>query len=53
MTRHFVARHTVGFDALAAQLARHDLAWASAATGLDAGQIAFPRAPLRGDENRR
>src|SRR2546422_671037 len=36
----FVARHTVGFDALAAHLARHDLAWASAATGLDAEQIA-------------
>ena len=36
----FVTRHAVGFDALAAHLARHDLAWASAATGLDAGQIA-------------
>src|SRR5438132_2817118 len=36
----FVTRHAVGFDALAAHLARHDLAWSSAATGLDTGQIA-------------
>src|SRR5205807_4838148 len=36
----FVARHTVGFDALAAHLAGHDVAWASAATGLDRERIA-------------
>lgn len=35
----FVARHTVGFDALAAHLARHDLAWAAATTGIEAGRI--------------
>ena len=36
----FVARHTVGFDSLAAHLAGHDVAWASAATGLDRERIA-------------
>src|SRR5438309_9263492 len=36
----FVARHTVGFDSLAAHLAGHDVAWASAATGLDPERIA-------------
>ena len=36
----FVARHTVGFDALAAHLAGYDVAWASAATGLERERIA-------------
>jgi len=35
----FVARHTVGFEALAAHLARHEPAWAAAATGVDAERI--------------
>jgi anaerobic selenocysteine-containing dehydrogenase len=35
----FVAHHTVGFDALAAHLAGHDVAWASAATGLEPERI--------------
>ena len=35
----FVARHTVGFDELAAHLAKHDVAWTAATTGLDAGRI--------------
>jgi anaerobic selenocysteine-containing dehydrogenase len=36
----FIARHTVGFDALAAHLAKHDVAWAAATTGVDAERIA-------------
>src|SRR5713226_4078771 len=36
----FVARHTSGFDALAAHLARHDVAWAAAITGVDGERIA-------------
>jgi anaerobic selenocysteine-containing dehydrogenase len=36
----FVARHTVGFDELAAHLARHDVAWASAITGVAGERIA-------------
>ena len=36
----FVERHTVGFDELAAHLAKHDLRWAAAATGIDAERIA-------------
>ena len=36
----FVASHTVGFDALAAHLAKHDVAWAAEATGIDPGRIA-------------
>src|SRR5713226_5384287 len=35
----FVARHTVGFDELAAHLAKHDVAWAAATTGLEAERI--------------
>jgi anaerobic selenocysteine-containing dehydrogenase len=35
----FVAHHTVGFDALAAHLDGHDVAWASAATGLEPERI--------------
>jgi len=36
----FIARHTSGFDALADHLARHDLAWAAATTGVDGERIA-------------
>src|SRR5712664_1671511 len=36
----FVERHTLGFDALADHLARHDLAWAAATTGVEGGRIA-------------
>src|SRR3954470_20827053 len=35
----FVASHTVGFDALAAHVAKHDVRWAAAATGLDEARI--------------
>jgi anaerobic selenocysteine-containing dehydrogenase len=35
----FVEAHTVGFDALAAHVAKHDVAWAAAATGIDADRI--------------
>ncbi len=35
----FVDAHTVGFDALAAHVAKHDVAWAAAATGIDANRI--------------
>ncbi len=35
----FVARHAVGFDELAAHLAKHGVDWASAATGVEAGRI--------------
>jgi len=38
--KEFVARHTVGFEALSAHLARHDVAWAAATTGVDAERIA-------------
>ena len=37
--RAFVARHTLGFDALAAHLERHTAAWAAAVTGVDAERI--------------
>jgi anaerobic selenocysteine-containing dehydrogenase len=37
--REFVARHTVGFDALAAHVAACPPAWAAAQTGLDAEAI--------------
>jgi anaerobic selenocysteine-containing dehydrogenase len=37
--KEFVARHTVGFEALSAHLARHDVAWAAATTGVDAERI--------------
>lgn len=37
--REFVARHTVGFDALAAHLARHSPAWAAPITGVPADRI--------------
>ncbi len=36
----FIARHTSGFDALTAHLARHDVAWAAAKTGVPAERIA-------------
>jgi anaerobic selenocysteine-containing dehydrogenase len=36
----FISRHTSGFDALAAHLARHDLAWAAATTGVAGERIA-------------
>ncbi|HEY4025533.1 MAG TPA: molybdopterin-dependent oxidoreductase, partial [Candidatus Dormibacteraeota bacterium] len=36
----FVARHTLGFDALAAHAAKHDVSWAAAATGIPAEKIA-------------
>lgn len=36
----FVARHTVGFDALAAQVKKHDPAWAAGVTGVPAERIA-------------
>src|SRR5207302_4378034 len=36
----FVARHTSGFDALSAHLARHDVAWAAATTGVSGERIA-------------
>jgi len=40
----FIERHTVGFDALAAQVAKYDVAWAAAATGVNAERIvAFAR----------
>src|SRR4051812_11951303 len=35
----FVASHTVGFDALAAHVAKHDVRWAAAATGVDEARI--------------
>jgi anaerobic selenocysteine-containing dehydrogenase len=35
----FVSGHTVGFEALAARAMEHDVAWASAATGIPAGDI--------------
>ena len=35
----FVQRHTVGFDALAGHVAKHDVQWAAAATGVDAARI--------------
>src|SRR6266852_1893814 len=35
----FIARHTVGFDALAAHLVRHDVAWTAATTGVDGDRI--------------
>ncbi len=38
--RDFVARHTVGFDALAAHLRAHTPAWAESITGVAAGRIA-------------
>ncbi|HXH83455.1 MAG TPA: molybdopterin-dependent oxidoreductase, partial [Candidatus Tectomicrobia bacterium] len=37
--RAFVAAHTVGFDALAAHVARHDPAWAAGVTGIAADRI--------------
>ncbi len=37
--REFVARHTVGFDALAAHVAPHTPEWAAAVTGVDAAAI--------------
>jgi anaerobic selenocysteine-containing dehydrogenase len=37
--REFVARHTTGFDALAAHVRRHPPAWAAAVTGLDEAVI--------------
>ena len=37
--RAFVASHTVGFEALAAHLARHDAAWAAEITGVPVAQI--------------
>jgi anaerobic selenocysteine-containing dehydrogenase len=37
--REFVARHTVGFDALAAHVRRYPPAWAAAVTGLDEAAI--------------
>jgi anaerobic selenocysteine-containing dehydrogenase len=36
----FVARNTSGFDALAAHVAEHDVAWAAATTGVDGERIA-------------
>jgi anaerobic selenocysteine-containing dehydrogenase len=36
----FVAAHTVGFEALAAHLVRHDLPWAAATTGIPGETIA-------------
>ena len=38
--RDFVARHTVGFDALAAHLEHHSPAWAAPITGVPAERIA-------------
>jgi anaerobic selenocysteine-containing dehydrogenase len=37
--REFVARHTVGFEALAAHLASHTPEWAARVTGVDADRI--------------
>lgn len=37
--RDFVARHTVGFEALAAHLRRHGPAWAAPITGVEAERI--------------
>jgi anaerobic selenocysteine-containing dehydrogenase len=37
--RAFVAAHTLGFDALAAHVARHTPAWAAGVTGVPAGRI--------------
>jgi anaerobic selenocysteine-containing dehydrogenase len=37
--RDFVARHTVGFDRLAAHLAAHTPEWAAGVTGIAAGRI--------------
>jgi anaerobic selenocysteine-containing dehydrogenase len=37
--REFVARHTVGFEALSAHLERHSPAWASEVTGIAAERI--------------
>ncbi len=39
LDKEFVARHTVGFEALSAHLARHDVAWAAKTTGVDAARI--------------
>ena len=36
----FISRHTSGFAALAEHLERHDVAWASASTGVDGERIA-------------
>ncbi len=38
--REFVARHTVGFDRLAAHVSRHTPEWAAAISGVDAETIA-------------
>jgi anaerobic selenocysteine-containing dehydrogenase len=38
--REFVARHTIGFEPLAAHVARHTPEWAAAVTGVDAETIA-------------
>jgi anaerobic selenocysteine-containing dehydrogenase len=38
--REFVARHTVGFDELAAHVGRHPPAWAAGVTGVPAERIA-------------
>jgi anaerobic selenocysteine-containing dehydrogenase len=35
----FVEHHTVGFEALAAHVAHHDVPWASAVTGIDSERI--------------
>jgi anaerobic selenocysteine-containing dehydrogenase len=35
----FIARHTVGFDALAAHVAKYDVAWAAATTGVEVERI--------------
>jgi anaerobic selenocysteine-containing dehydrogenase len=37
--REFVARHTLGFDALAAHVAQHTPAWAASVTGIPADRI--------------
>ncbi|MFQ5827628.1 MAG: molybdopterin-dependent oxidoreductase [Candidatus Methylomirabilia bacterium] len=37
--REFVARHTVGFDELAAHVQKHSPAWAAAVTGIPAARI--------------
>jgi len=43
----FVARHTLGFDALAPHLSEHDVAWAAATTGVEGERIASSRAATR------
>jgi anaerobic selenocysteine-containing dehydrogenase len=35
----FIARHTIGFDELASHVARHDVAWTAATTGVDGDRI--------------